>query len=287
MKRVLLTCVCFFLAAAVLCGDVQAQWLPWNVSVDSSFRVGYLFGRQEFRFDNPAMTSDGHVRLELDPSMPVFEGVCEFSPTNMFSARLCGTLGGRGAGLTATRPLDTTLLGHWKVSPDAKWWEAAGLFHIWKGAGYRFSLVGGYRQEFWRYRGDADDMGPEASYREEFTSYIPFIAMQTAVAYPWWKARFEVLGTPFMSKRVSSELDDGAGESSSFDGWAENGGMIELLTEGTVAIGSRTRLGVYAKYTFVELDGEATVILGTTRYPQQLYVEENFGNFGLNLSMVF
>jgi hypothetical protein len=233
------------------------------------------------------MTSYGHVRLELDPSMPVFEGVCEFSPTGMFSARLCGTLGGRGAGLSATRPLGASDVGTWKVSPDVKWWEAAGLFHIWKGGGYRYSLVAGYRQEVWTYRGDGEDMSTASSYREEFTSYVPFIAMQTAIAYPWWKARFEVLGSPFMSKRVLSQLYDGTTETTSFEGWADNGGMIELLTEGTVAVSSRMRMGVYAKYTFVELDGEATIDLGSGAEPQQLYVGENFGTFGLNLSMVF
>ncbi len=287
MKRLILTWVWVFLAVVMLCGGAQAQWLPWDMSVDSSFRLGYLFGRQEYRFDHPSMTSYGRVRLELDPSMPVFEGVCEISPLQSFSARLCGTLGGRGADLSATRPVSTSLVGHWKVSPDVRWWEAAGLYHICKGAGYRFSLVAGYRQEFWRYQGEGQEMDPAASYREEFTAHIPFIAMQTAVSYPWWKARFEVLGSPFMSKRVSSEMYDDLNRSSSFDGWADNGGMIELLTEGTVAIGSRTRLGVYARYTFVELDGEATIVLGSTPYPQQMYVGENFGNLGLNLSLIF
>lgn len=289
MKRVVLTWFSVVLVAGLLCGGAQAQWLPWNMSVDSSFRVGYLFGRQELRFDNAEMNPHGRIRFEFDPGMPVFEGVCEFSPLRMFSARVCGTLGTRGAGLTATRPLGTDEgdpVGVWNISPDVKWWEAAGLFHVWKGAGYRFSLVGGYRQEFWRYRGEPTHT-ETASYREEFTSHIPFIAMQTAISYPWWKARFEVLGTPVMSKQVVSNLYDGGVLVSSFDGWADNGGMIEMLMDGTVAITSRMRLGLYARYTFVELDGEATATIDGVSGPQQLYVGENFGTFGLDLSMVF
>ena len=290
VKRVVLIWVLVFVVTGVFCGSVQAQWLPWNMSIDSSFRVGYLFGRQDFRFDNPEANPYGRIRLEFDPSMPVFEGVFEFSPMQMFSVRLAGTLGARGEELSATRPLGAGPVpsyGMWKVAPDVKWWETAGLFHLWKGAGYRFSLVGGYRQEFWRYTGEPANMDAAASYREEFTSHIPFIAMQTAIFYPWWKARFEVLGSPLMSKRVQSDLYDNAGGYSSFEGWADNGGLIEMLVEGTVAVSSRMRLGIFSRYTFVELDGEATHTTGGGSDPQQMYVGENFGTFGLNLSMIF
>lgn len=290
MKRVVATYVFVFLVAAVLAGGAQAQWLPWNMAVDSSFRVGYLFGRQDFRFDNPSTSPFGRVRFEFNPTMPIFEGVCEISCYNMVSGRLSGVLGARGARLAVARDLDATgeIAGAWKVSPDVKSWEAAGLFHLFKGAGYRFSLVAGYRQEFWRYRGEPlENLASTASYREEFTSSIPFLAMQTAVSYPWWKASFEIVGSPVMSKRILSELNNGEGVSASYHGWVDHGGLIEVLIDGTVAVSSRMRVGIYARYTYVELDGEISSNLSGTSHPQFMYVGEDFATFGLDLSMIF
>ncbi len=94
----------------------------------------------------------------------------------------------------------------------------------------------------------------QGSLKDEYTSSIPFIGMQTSMLFPWWKARFEVLGSPFMSKRVinnfSGTLNDANAYRASTDGSATKGGLIELQMEGSVGLSPSLFVGANASYTF-------------------------------------
>ena len=93
--------------------------------------------------------------------------------------------------------------------PSFSGWEAAGLFHLWNDGGYRFSFTAGYREEFWGAQGEGVGLftGVSSSVREDFSSRGPFLGLQTAVFFPWWKARFEVIGSPWITKIGSGSLN--------------------------------------------------------------------------------
>jgi hypothetical protein len=175
----------------------------------------------------------------------------------------------------------------WDVVPDFTSWEAAGLYHLWSGYGYRFSVVGGYRQESWTFLGTpSDSTDVSLSLHDRFTSHIPFLALQTAMFYPWWKARFEVLGSPFMSKKVTATVRNG-GTLVDFKGWADRGGLIEFSMEGTCALTSVLRLGLYGRYSYQELYGWVTKRIGGQSGEYKLGFNENTGVVGTNLTLLF
>jgi hypothetical protein len=172
--------------------------------------------------------------------------------------------------------------------PGFKHWEAAGLIHLWNGGGYRFSIVGGYRKEYWAFEGTPSaDQPANSSSSDRITSEIPFIALQTAMFFPWWKARFEVLGSPFMSKRIATEFRSGTTFKVNYDGVVDHGGLIEVELEGTASITSRIRLGAYARYSFQELYGESTRSSPTGFSRHELFAGENVAITGLNLTLAF
>jgi hypothetical protein len=157
--------------------------------------------------------------------------------------------------------------------------------------GYRYSIVAGYRQESWTYRidGNQDD---NSYLRDEFVSQSPFLGLQTAMFFPWWKARFEVLGSPFMTKKISHTARD-SGYYQHLDGTWNKGGFIEFQTEGTVNITPSIWLGLFARYTYEELHGEAKgtrAAPGRTDYetfPYDFYTLKSMASFGFNFSYVF
>jgi hypothetical protein len=118
------------------------------------------------------------------------------------------------------------------VKPDFSSWEAAGLYHLWSGGGYRFSFTAGYRQQTWDYQGSPSSGAQDSPLHDSFSSRIPFIGMQTAMFFPSWKARFEVL-PPFMNMSVSNAIQQGV--FLSIRGQPLPGGLIELQMVGTLA----------------------------------------------------
>ncbi len=281
-------------------GSIQAQGVPAAMSIDSSFGVGYLLGWQMFNYiiepehgdaymdprtDPPTrkeLRSDpyGIYRTEFSPRMAVVSGFVEWSPLPFASGRVAGALSVADPHIQFTRTMldtfkytakaaDTEVRPtNWDAVPDFKSWEAAGLYHLYREGGYRFSIVGGYRQEDWTFLGTPEDAtNLSASLHNRYTSHIPFLALQTAMYFPWWKARFEVLGSPFMSKKISSKVSN-RGTLAVYNGWANGGGLIEFFLEGTVAVTSMLRLGLHARYTYQELYGWVTkTVSGATEAP--------------------
>jgi hypothetical protein len=275
------------LLLAALSGVAQAQVLPWKIGIDSSFRTEFLFGNQIFLYRWPRGTQFNRFRMEFGPKLPLVSGTCEVSPTLRLSARVAGA----ASVLAKHTSLFHTALDPqpraWDVRPEFRQWEVAGLVHLWTGGGYRFSFVGGFRKEFWKYiGGPADDQPGGSDLREKFTSTIPFIALQTALHFPWWKARFEFLGSPFMEKDISARIREGTNVVL-YSGSAEKGGLIELDMEGTAAVGPRLRVGLHCRYTYQELYGEITRDQDGDMSLHPVSVDENIAVVGLNFTFVF
>ena len=253
------------------------------------------------------------LHIEFGPSLPILEGTVEITPFPSFSGRLAASLSvlesTRGVTLVSgpasatfewnnpyvTPPIQLDLHGSAELSnvikPTFRLWEAAGLYHLSNEGGYRYSIVAGYRQESWTYRVDGNQ--EDNSYlRDEFVSQSPFLGLQTAMFFPWWKARFEVLGSPFMRKKISHSARD-QGDFQQLDGTWNKGGFIEFQTEGTVNITPSIWLGLFARYTYEELHGEARgtrAAPGTTVYetfPYDFYTLKSMASFGFNFSYVF
>jgi len=314
----ILTCT-----AAPLC----AQTFLRNTAVDSSFRIEYLFGRQTLGREF-LDSSYGHtfyrsffggnwegrdpdpidrLRIDFGPSLPIFEGTVEVTPFRSVSGRVVGSMSvletsgwftlvsgpapARIFWLDDPPPTISSAELANVIKPTFRSWEAAGLYHLSNEGGYRYSIVAGYRQESWTYRVDGNQ--DDNSYlRDEFVSQSPFLGLQTAMFFPWWKARFEVLGSPFMTKKISHTARD-QGYFQQLDGTWHKGGFIEFQTEGTVNVTPSTWLGLFVRYTYEELRGE---VKGTRAspftsvhetIPYDFYTVKSMASFGFNFSYVF
>jgi len=318
VRRFLVTSWAIALVLLVGIGSIQAQGVPAAMSIDSSFGVGYLLGWQMFHYiigpeygnigrgrssivpqplnEFPNLDPYGIYRTEFNPRAPVLSGSVEWSPLPFASGRVAGALTVGEAHSQFTRAMhDTFALNDpppdfrattWDAVPDFSSWEAAGLYHLYREGGYRFSLVGGYRQTDWTLLGtptDATDV--TLSLYNRCTSRIPFLALQTAMYFPWWKARFEVLGSPFMSKKVLSTVRGSTRRE--LEGWADRGGMIEFFMEGTAAIGPVLRVGLHARYTYEELYGWVTKRIEGHGEEYKLGFNSRDAILGLTLTMVF
>ena len=184
---------------------------------------------------------------------------------------------------------ELTPVSRWITRPDYQSWEVAGLYHLYKGGGYRFSVLGGFRQTVWRYHGELEQ-GGGAELRDTFSSNIPFFGMQTAMFFPWWKARFEVIGSPFMKKSSTVSLHQN-------NIYAEQnvntdvGGLVEFRLEGTVSLHTNLWLGVFACYQYQELTGESTDSNGQPFFRNislnRFCTRESMASLGLNLNVVY
>jgi hypothetical protein len=269
----------------------QAQMLPLNMALDSSFGIEYLFGRQDLRHTYSPVGPFQDVRTRWDPRLAVLAGTVEVTPAPFASGRIGGAVSVAGNNVEVIR--DTGALPdlfRWKLHSDFNSWEAAGLYHLWNGGGYRFSVTGGYRRETWLYKGDPrSPHTTEASLRDEFTANIPFVGLQTSMHFPWWKARFEVLGSWFVTKtfhqtvnqRHAVEVHDGEGD---------QGGVLLFQMEGTCHVTPNILLGLHGRYSYQEFKGRSTF---TSTFPGAplsgygFYLIENLGAAGVNVTVVF
>ncbi len=282
--------------------------MPWDMKVDSSLRLEFLFGTQTLRdinlrvpagvqlIDSTSEKAFDLFRIEYGPRVPLIEGFVEVSPPiGAVSARLGGWLSILEPSITLDRavgflqPIPPSLSdAHWSVRPDVKGWEAAGLYHVFQGLGHRFSLTAGYRREVWHYRGELSS-GSNALSTHDFSSQVPFIGLQSAMLFPWWRARFEVLGSPFMVEEVAHQLEDGP-VFIDYRGKAKGTGLIELRMEGTVHVSPACWVGGFFRYSFQELYGRATgrtTRSTVTGYSRDFYVGQSFVAVGLNAAILF
>jgi hypothetical protein len=269
----------------------RGQVLPWNIGVDSAFGLEYLFGRQDLRYNDPPLSPFRFFRAEWDPRVPVFTGMVELTPFPFASGRVAGAL---SVGKNSVPVYRATAVApgpfKWNLRGDYTSWEAAGLCHLWNAGGYRFSITAGYRRELWVYDGEpAGLQSPDSGLRNEFLSNIPFLGLQTAMHFPWWKARFEVQGSWFMQKKFSNRVrQDAAVEV--YEGKGNTGGVIQLQMEGTAHLTPNVLFGLQARYSYTEFYGDAMVstsFLGAESSGYEFYLGENFCAFGLNLTLLF
>ncbi len=279
---------------------VQAQrFFPQRLEVDSSVRMEVLFGSQMLRSLDGDLGPVDVFKILYSPRLPVVAGSVEVSPYQLVSARIAGALSILERDLSSTRgvvqsippdvSVEITPISRWVTRPDYQSWEAAGLYHLHKGGGYRFSVLAGYRQSVWRYHGELEQ-GGDSQLRDTFSSNIPFLGMQTAMFFPWWKARFEVLGSPFMKKSSTVSLRQGTVYSEQ-NVETDKGGLIEFRLEGTVSLHTNLWLGVFACYHYQELTGKST---GRSVLPliipanlNNYYTRESMASFGLNFNVVY
>ena len=258
-----------------------------------------------YYFPNPIE----QLRIDFSNSQLVLDGVVEITPRPALSARVRGSASVLNADRSFTLvsgpqpypiPIpksipDTSNYGWGELSTTIKpqfWlWEAAGLYNLSYEGGYRYSFVAGYRQESWSY---PTSNGQENLYlRDDFLSQIPFIGLQTTMVSPSWKARFEVLGSPFMIKKVAHTARD-QGYYMQLDGKMTNGGFIEFQVEGDIPVAPNTWLGLYTQYTYESLKGKLTGVSvdgnGAATYvptPYDFYTLRSVWTIGLNCNILF
>jgi hypothetical protein len=291
LSRRLLKAVAILFILAGVASPVGAETLPWNIQVDSSFRAEYLFGHQVLRHLEPNVPAVDRFTANYDPRMPVLTGTIEITPFPAISGRLAGSISVLESTVAQVRAVSGAAFpgGTWDVKPDFSSWEAAGLYHLWSGGGYRFSFTAGYRQQTWDYQGSPSSGAPDSPLHDSFSSHIPFIGMQTAMFFPSWKARFEVLGSPFMNMSVSNAIQQG-GFTLQFDGNLYRGGLIELQMAGDVSLTANVLVGLYGRYAYQELYGLSSgtgAAAGLGPSPYTVFVSGSFGTIGVDLTVIF
>jgi hypothetical protein len=270
---------------------VGAETLPWNIQVDSSFRAEFLFGHQVLRQLDPKVTGVARFVADYDPRLPVLTGTVEITPFPLISGRLAGSTSvwERTGAQVRTATGSVIPGGRWDVKPDFTSWEAAALYHLWSGGGYRFSFTGGYRQQTWDYQGTPSNGTTDSPLHDSFSSHIPFIGLQTAMFFPTWKARFEMLGSPFMNVGVSNALQQGAAVLQ-LDGNLYRGGLVEVQMSGDVNLTPNVLVGLYGRYAYQELYGllsDTAQTLGVGANPLEVFLGQSFGTIGLDVTVIF
>lgn len=280
--------LCCFVAASA-CYDAYAQRSTVSTIFDTSVGVGYLFGSQTTRIQGLKPLNGSAPTLQNDPHMGLVSGSFELNPIWLFSGRATGGMSFYEGHTDLSRQsrFTVTQVYPWSVKPDYTTWELAGLIHLWQGAGYRFSAVGGYREELWKYVGDpSGEQTAGSTLREDVKLFVPFVALQTAMYQPWWKARVQVMGSNFMDRQIYSRSTTGT-TLALFDGSAKRGGMVEMLFEGTAAFSSFMRMGLFGKYSFTELKGEATTNVDGAIDEHDIEATDNVGTVGVNFTVIF
>lgn len=269
---------------------VCAQTLPGGMGVDSSLRIQYVFGEQLLRSVESPVSPTDIFSVQYNPRVPVLAGTVEFSPASLVSARIGGSVSVLESDATSNRAVSTdTNPLDWRTRPEFWSWEAGALFHLSGGGGYRFSLTTGYRQERWQFRGPASEGSSRLN--DIFTYFTPYIGMQTSMALPWWRAKFEVLGSPFMSVRASNSLNkDGVSVYKEVEG--NEGGLVEFRMEGTVGMTAACWVGLFASYSYQELYCEPVSVSSPAPPPEtdkltRYYTRENRAVVGLTANLVF
>jgi len=93
------------------------------------------------------------------------------------------------------------------IKPQFWSWEAAGLYNLSYEGVYRYSIVAGYRQESWSYR---RPMVKEIIRISQISSNPKFLFLgyKRSCFSPLLKGRLEVLGSPFMTKKIAYTTRD-------------------------------------------------------------------------------
>jgi len=119
-------------------------------------------------------------------------------------------------------------------------------------------------------------------------SRIPFLGFQTAMSFPWWKARMEVLGSPFMTKLVYLYATNSS-NTMDIEGIWTGGGMIEVRAEGSTFLTPNFTLGISARYSYEELWGKVSGEWTNAQnsWPYEFFTNQNLAYIGLNAGFIF
>ena len=271
----------------------HGQFLPWNIPVNSSFRVGYLYGSQVV--SSPVDPTGDTVQLDISFGFPVLSGAIEFSPISLLSVRLIGDVGVYGQQNIIYGPwwtVDTAPAAaeglYSNVRPGYVGVEVAGMFDVWRPAGHRFGVVGGWRREYWWYdNGGISNQNGTAASRDDVTSTIPFLGLSAEMAYPGWRSTFEFLTSRFISKNINGSVrqPQNFGE---YQCAVQDGVLLECRIQGLAPITSNLFLGLYGRYSYQNVaggfDGQRNSIVTRSL---DIHVVENTLTLALQLTMFF
>ncbi len=278
--------------AIVLAPSLSAfcQTLPTNWGIEWSVRPEYLFGTQGIReavAPNPWNGWPDRLRVDYHPGLWVISGFSEVSPLPRVYARVSGTTSISSSPHDQARFMFTPLQGPslggvWPVSSHFTSWEVAGGYYFAYDGLYRLSLAAGYRQQWWKHAGATGNN----QLQDTLTSSIPFLLFGAEMYLPGWSSRFELLGSPFMSKGVSCTAVQGASYSHYLGKFA-GCGRVEVRVTGMGSLTQSLLWGVTAKYVFEGLSGPIRgVIDGVGQGPYDGYVEESMGQVGFQLTWI-
>lgn len=283
-----------------LIGDCQGQLLPWNIRADSQVRVQYLFGTQIVHpfvkeYIGPYTRPPRYYRIDTEPRFPLIEGELEiitglpFSARGAFAVNALESKVGSHRSIYGSGTTTTAVSDDWSTKSKFSAWEVAGLYHLWAGGGYRFSVLGGYRYEQWLNSGSKETGADDGSILDEKTaSYMPFIGLQTTMSFPLWSSRFEVLGSFFMKRSIDGRW---GGDSLlvSYTGYGNTGGFVDLRMSGTVRVSQYTSLGLDGRFSYQEVygrfDGKDNQYADSVSY--DLLLRQTYGTVGIVASLVF
>lgn len=279
-----------------LAADCNAQLLPWNIRADSQVRVQYLFGTQiVVPYVRGGLTERNprpqNYRIDTEPRFPVIEGEVEIMTGLPFSAR----------GLVCTNILDSRVGSHrtidvedgdpsgaWNMTSKFSAWEVAGLYHIWEGGGYRFTLLGGYRYEHWLNSGSktgGTDIGSDLD--DKMAAYMPFVGLQTTMAFPLWRSRFEILGSFFMRRTVDGRRWNGDSLFLNYSGYGNAGGFVDLRMTGTVRVSQWTSVGLDGRFSYQEVYGRIEGNRHSESVSYDVLLRQVYGTVGMVFLAVF
>ncbi len=253
----------------------------------------FLLGSQALRDRTPLLDVE-RFRIDSNFRLPVLAGNVEITPLVFLSGRLGGltsVLEGNGTYDRSAADFDVQVKERRVIDakPTFNGWETAGLFHLWNDGGYRFSVTAGYREEFWGLDGQSvtPPSGATSLFHEKYQTRVPFLGLQTAMFFPWWKARFELIGSRWMRKIVSGALADSF--VAQYEAKSTGGGLLELQAEGTASITPNIFAGLHGRYTFQESFGELIRKGNLTApdLPLELYMGDNFLLVGVDLTVTF
>ena len=269
----------------------HGQFLPWNIPVNSSFRVGYLYGSQVV--SSPSDPGPFNpVKLDISFGFPVLSGAIELSPISPLSVRLIGDVSVYGQ--------RNIIYGFWVQSspappglysnsrPGYVGVEAAGLLDVWRPAGHRFGVVGGWRRDYWWYNDEGtNDANAGVWSRDNATSTIPFVGLCAEMAYPGWRSTFEFLTSRFIYKTINGSLSQ-LNNLYQYQCSAQDGVLLEARVQGMTNITSNLFLGLYGRYTFQDVAGVFEAVSGSSvAGPVSVHVVENALTLQLQLTLFF
>ncbi|MEI7451329.1 MAG: hypothetical protein WCJ75_17100 [Desulfomonile sp.] len=291
------------LMLAVTGSSVRAESPQWIIPINSSFRVGYLYGSQvvstssDYGSQVVSSSSDPYynydVLLDISFGSPVLSCTIELSPISPLTVRIIGDVSVYGQ--------QNTIYGPWwaptswtpdglysEARPGFAGVEAAGLFDIWRSAGHRFGVIGGWRREYWWYNNQGTGAeNPDVWSRDKITTNIPFLGLQAAMAYPGWQSTFEFLTSRFISKTINGsvrQLQDFAEYHCS----ARNGVLLEARIQGMANMTNSLLVGLFGRFTYQNVSGVFDAFTNSSvKHSLDVHVVENTLTLELQLTLFF